>query len=73
MAKGGSGDVLTGLLAGLMAQGLTPFDVARAAVYLHGLAGDVAEETAERAMVASELSDCLGRAFQMVALRQAGL
>jgi len=42
MAKAGSGDVLTGLLAGLMARGYTPQDAARIGVYHHGLAGDTA-------------------------------
>jgi NAD(P)H-hydrate epimerase len=42
MAKGGSGDILTGLLAGLLAQGLTAPQAATAGVYLHGLAGDLA-------------------------------
>lgn len=42
MAKGGSGDVLTGLLTGLLAQGMGPLDAARLGVYLHGLAGDIA-------------------------------
>lgn len=41
MAKGGSGDVLAGLLGGLLAQGIPPFDAARMAVYLHGRAGDM--------------------------------
>jgi len=42
MATGGSGDVLTGLVAGLLAQGLEPARAAAAAAYLHGLAGDIA-------------------------------
>ena len=42
MATGGSGDILAGLLAGLLAQGLAPYDAARAAVWLHGAAGDIA-------------------------------
>jgi hydroxyethylthiazole kinase-like uncharacterized protein yjeF len=42
MASGGTGDVLTGILGGLLAQGLDPLDAARLAVYLHGLAGDLA-------------------------------
>ncbi len=42
MACGGAGDVLAGLLAGLLAQGLAPFDAACAAVFVHGRAGDMA-------------------------------
>ncbi len=42
MAVGGSGDVLTGILAGLICQKLNPFDAAVLAVYLHGRAGDIA-------------------------------
>ena len=44
MATGGSGDVLTGLITGLLAQGMNPLDAALAGVYLHGLAGDLAAE-----------------------------
>ena len=43
MAKGGSGDVLTGVIAGLIAQGIRPAEAARMGVYIHGLAGDAAE------------------------------
>jgi len=45
MATAGSGDVLAGLIGGLIAQGLAAADAARLAVYLHGLAGDLASET----------------------------
>ena len=44
MAKAGSGDVLTGLLAGLLARGYTPADAARIGVYYHGLAGEAATD-----------------------------
>ena len=40
LASGGTGDVLTGLIGGFLAQGLTPWDAARLGVYLHGLAAD---------------------------------
>ncbi len=56
MATGGTGDVLTGLLGGLMAQGMKVFDAALLGVYVHGLAGDLAaEEFTERGMIASDL------------------
>jgi len=42
LAKGGSGDVLTGVIAGLIAQGMTPFDAAVLGAYLHGCAGELA-------------------------------
>ena len=42
MASGGVGDVLTGMIASLVGQGLTPFDAAKYGVYLHGVAGDIA-------------------------------
>ena len=42
MGTGGCGDVLTGVIAGLMAQGMTPYDAARVGAYYHGLAGEAA-------------------------------
>jgi len=57
MAKGGSGDVLAGMLASLLAQGMEPFDASVCAVYLHGLAGlRAAEKHSRRGMTAL---DCL--------------
>ena len=56
MATGGTGDVLTGMLVGLLAQGLSPWDAACAATYLHGLAGDLAaEKQGQAGMIAGDL------------------
>ena len=64
MAKGGSGDVLTGLLAGLLAQGMPPMPAALVGVHLHGSAGDhAAAELGQDAMTANDLPDFLSRAF----------
>ncbi|MFQ5840225.1 MAG: NAD(P)H-hydrate dehydratase, partial [Candidatus Methylomirabilales bacterium] len=61
MATGGTGDVLTGLIAGLIAQGLSPLRAAIAGVYLHGLAGDLAcRELGPEALIAGDLLDRLG-------------
>jgi hydroxyethylthiazole kinase-like uncharacterized protein yjeF len=64
LAKGGSGDVLTGLAVGLLAQGLDCSSAARLAVFLHGLAADIAaEETGRRAMLPSDVIGALGEGF----------
>jgi NAD(P)H-hydrate epimerase len=68
MASGGTGDVLTGILGGFLARGLPAGSVLGAAVYLHGLAGDVAaERVGEEALVASDVVDALGEAFRRLA------
>ncbi len=65
MAKGGSGDVLTGLITSLAAQGLPPLEAAQAGVYLHGLAGDLAAATlTEYAMLPTDLVEALPLAFR---------
>lgn len=64
MATAGSGDVLTGLLAGLLAQGLKTPEAAKLGVYLHGLAGDLAaEEKTQYSMLAGDILENLPRAF----------
>jgi NAD(P)H-hydrate epimerase len=64
MATGGSGDVLTGLITGLLAQGLDPFDAAVLGVHVHGLAGDLAaREIGEVSLTARDLIEHLGKAF----------
>jgi NAD(P)H-hydrate epimerase len=55
MASGGTGDVLTGVIAGLLAQGLTPWDAACLGVGLHARAGDLAARAGERGLLASDL------------------
>ncbi|MCV6639442.1 NAD(P)H-hydrate dehydratase [Candidatus Albibeggiatoa sp. nov. NOAA] len=55
MAVGGSGDMLTGVIAGLLAQGLKNIDAARLGVCLHGQAGDKAAQQGERGMLPSDL------------------
>jgi len=64
MAKGGSGDVLTGIITGLLAQGYVPAEAAILGVYLHGLAGDLAaRELSMEAMTAGDIVYALGRAY----------
>jgi len=65
MATGGSGDVLTGLIAALASQGLPPLDAARLGVYLHGLAGDLAaEQLGHESLIATDLIHFLPSAFR---------
>jgi NAD(P)H-hydrate epimerase len=55
MSTGGMGDVLTGIIAGLIAQGSQPVSAARAGVFIHGRAGDLAALTGERGLLAMDL------------------
>ncbi|HEV7232528.1 MAG TPA: NAD(P)H-hydrate dehydratase [Bacteroidia bacterium] len=67
MAKGGSGDVLTGLLTGLLAQDYDPGDAAVLGVFLHGLAGDIAaQHLSMEAMTAGDIVSGFGEAFLRV-------
>ena len=60
MATAGSGDVLTGILASLLAQGYTMPDAARIAVYAHGLSGDIATmNVGQRALLAGDIIEFL--------------
>ena len=64
MATGGTGDVLTGVLTALLAQGYTPAEAALLGVYLHGLAGDLAaREMGQEALVAGDVAGFLGKAY----------
>jgi len=68
MATAGSGDVLTGMLTGLLAQGYEAKEACILGVYLHGLAGDLAAAAfSEEAMIAGDITEQLGAAFRAVA------
>jgi NAD(P)H-hydrate epimerase len=67
MASGGMGDILTGIIAGLLGQTTHSITAVLAGVYLHGLAGDVAcEKTGEQSLIATDLLAALPEAFRRV-------
>lgn len=67
LAKGGSGDVLTGMITALRAQGYSAEDAAVAGVYLHGMAADLAvAQQSEYSITASEVADFSGKAIRML-------
>lgn len=73
MAKGGSGDVLTGILTALMAQGYRPRDAAVFGVYMHGFAGDIAASAlSEEGMLPSDLVSRLPEAFKSFSQQHRG-
>ena len=67
MATGGSGDVLTGLITGLLAQGYSPQDASIMGVFLHGLSGDLmAKERTQEGLIAGDLVEGLPQAFRLL-------
>jgi ADP-dependent NAD(P)H-hydrate dehydratase / NAD(P)H-hydrate epimerase len=67
MGTAGSGDVLTGILSGLLAQHYTPLEACILGVYLHGLSGDIAAEAkSQEALTAGDIIDYLGEAFKCI-------
>ncbi|MBQ3329666.1 MAG: NAD(P)H-hydrate dehydratase [Ruminococcus sp.] len=67
MAKGGSGDVLAGVIASLTAQGAVPFEAAVMGVHIHALAGDIAAaELSQTAMLPSDIIDCLPEVYMKI-------
>jgi ADP-dependent NAD(P)H-hydrate dehydratase len=67
MATAGSGDVLTGLVAALLGQGLEPFAAAQLGAYVHGVAGDLARDAlGEVGMIATDLLDFLPQALRQM-------
>jgi len=67
MATAGSGDVLTGIILGLLAQSYSPLNAALTGVFLHGLAGDIAAgEKSQESLIASDIIENLGHAFKKI-------
>jgi NAD(P)H-hydrate epimerase len=67
MATAGSGDVLTGMITGLLAQEYSSEEASILAVYLHGLAGDnAANDFSKEAMIAGDIIDSIGNAFKQL-------
>lgn len=67
LAKAGTGDVLTGVIASLVGQGMTPFDAACAGAHVHGLAGEIAgRRFGQRSALASDVIEALPEAFSTV-------
>ena len=65
MATAGSGDVLTGIIAGLLAEGQPAFQAATLGVYIHGLAGDAAAEAlGKRSVMASDIIEGIGKVLK---------
>jgi hydroxyethylthiazole kinase-like uncharacterized protein yjeF len=67
MATGGSGDVLTGLITGLLAQGFSPLEATISGVFIHGMAGDLAAaEMSQEVLIASDILKHLGPTFRKI-------
>ena len=65
LAKGGSGDALTGMITSFLAQGYTTLEAAKLGVYLHGLAADITLQTqSEESMLITDVIDNIGLAFK---------
>lgn len=67
LAKGGSGDVLCGMITALLAEKYSSYDAARIGVYLHGLAADIAvKEQSVESLLATDVIECIGKAFEIL-------
>lgn len=67
LAKGGSGDALTGIITSFLAQGYEPVNAAIAGVYIHGLAADIAlKKQSPESMLITDVIECLGLAFKKI-------
>lgn len=71
MSRGGSGDILSGIIGSAVAQGFSPYDAACAGVYMHGLAGDsAAKKYGQEAMLPRDIINCLSDAFRTLKEKQ---
>ena len=67
LAKGGSGDALTGIITAFLAQGYEPKTAAKLGVYLHGLAADITlENQSVESMLITDVIECMGKAFKKI-------
>ena len=67
LAKGGSGDALTGIILAFLAQSYEPIQAAKLAVFLHGLSADITLQTqSEESMLITDVIENLGKAFQII-------
>jgi hydroxyethylthiazole kinase-like uncharacterized protein yjeF len=67
LAKGGSGDALTGIITGFLAQGYAPYTAAKIGVYLHGLAADLAlKDQSMESMLITDVIEHIGKAFKKI-------
>jgi hydroxyethylthiazole kinase-like uncharacterized protein yjeF len=67
LAKGGSGDALTGMITSFLAQGYEPFNASALAVFIHGLAADITlQSQSEESMLITDVIENLGKAFQKI-------
>ncbi len=70
LAKGGSGDALSGIICAFLAQGYNPFEAAKIGVHLHGLAADIAlANQSMESMLITDVIECLGSAFKSLMVR----
>jgi len=72
LATAGTGDVLTGMIATLLGQGLSPLDAARTGAYWHGLAGRAAQRTRVRGVIARDVAETLGPSSSVPNVAQGG-
>lgn len=71
MATGGTGDVLSGVIASLMGQGLEPFEASVLGTFVHGMAGDIASrEKGEHGMTAGDLAERLPEAMRILSIKE---